>query len=45
MLQITLDENDCFSAWVSAKDAGLGNATNNDTKRKENYLITFSIGI
>ncbi|VDP21029.1 unnamed protein product [Soboliphyme baturini] len=32
MLQITLDESDCFSAWVSAKDAGLGNAAS-DVKR------------
>lgn len=22
MLQITLEENDCFAAWVSAKDGG-----------------------
>lgn len=34
MVQITLDENDCFSAWVSAKDAGLGRGENNDVKRK-----------
>ncbi|KHJ41842.1 hypothetical protein D918_08058 [Trichuris suis] len=32
MLQITLDETDCFSAWVSARDAGLGNAENMDIK-------------
>jgi len=32
MVQITLDENDCFSAWVSAKDAGLGRGENNDVK-------------
>uniref|UniRef100_A0A5S6R2H6 WD repeat-containing protein 48 homolog n=1 Tax=Trichuris muris TaxID=70415 RepID=A0A5S6R2H6_TRIMR len=32
MLQITLDEADCFSAWVSARDAGLGNTENVDVK-------------
>ncbi|XP_003380961.1 WD domain, G-beta repeat-containing domain protein [Trichinella spiralis] len=32
MLQITLDEADCFSAWVSAKDAKLGNINNVDVK-------------
>ncbi|VDN07225.1 unnamed protein product [Thelazia callipaeda] len=31
MLQITLDESDFFSAWVSAKDAGLSDSQN-DTK-------------
>ncbi|CAG9534022.1 unnamed protein product [Cercopithifilaria johnstoni] len=31
MLQITLDESDFFSAWVSAKDAGFPNSQN-DTK-------------
>ncbi|VDN89619.1 unnamed protein product [Brugia pahangi] len=31
MLQITLDESDFFSAWVSAKDAGFPNIQN-DTK-------------
>ncbi|KAM3723897.1 WD repeat-containing protein [Dirofilaria immitis] len=31
MLQITLDESDFFSAWVSAKDAGFTNSQN-DTK-------------
>lgn len=34
MLQITLDESDCFSAWVTAKEAGLGN---NNSETKLNY--------
>ncbi|KAK9395790.1 WD repeat-containing protein 48-like [Crotalus adamanteus] len=32
MLTITLDESDCFTAWVSAKDAGFSNADGSDPK-------------
>ncbi len=34
MLQITLDENECFSAWVSAKDGGLDSPSGSDAKRQ-----------
>ncbi|KRX34806.1 WD repeat-containing protein 48, partial [Trichinella murrelli] len=39
MLQITLDEADCFSAWVSAKDAKLGNINNVDSTGHEHSLF------
>ncbi|KAJ3594759.1 hypothetical protein NHX12_004066 [Muraenolepis orangiensis] len=32
MLTITLDESDCFAAWVSAKDAGFSSADGSDPK-------------
>lgn len=34
MLTITLDESDCFAAWVSAKDAGFSSSDGSDPKRK-----------
>lgn len=34
MLTITLDESDCFAAWVSAKDAGFTSPDGSDPKRK-----------
>uniref|UniRef100_A0A915K2Q2 WD repeat-containing protein 48 homolog n=1 Tax=Romanomermis culicivorax TaxID=13658 RepID=A0A915K2Q2_ROMCU len=37
-LQITLDETDCLSAWISAKDAGLGN-NNSDVKLNYGSLM------
>lgn len=30
MLTITLDESDCFAAWVSAKDAGFSSLMESD---------------
>lgn len=50
MLQITLDESDFFSAWVSAKDAGFPERQT-DTKSehifvkllKENMMVTTTI--
>uniref|UniRef100_A0A6Q2WRA2 WD repeat-containing protein 48 n=1 Tax=Esox lucius TaxID=8010 RepID=A0A6Q2WRA2_ESOLU len=32
MLTITLDESDCFAAWVSAKDAGFSSTDGSDPK-------------
>ncbi len=32
MLTITLDESDCFAAWVSAKDAGFTSPDASDPK-------------
>lgn len=32
MLTITLDESDCFAAWVSAKDAGFTSPDGSDPK-------------
>lgn len=32
MLTITLDESDCFAAWVSAKDAGFSSPDGSDPK-------------
>ncbi|MEQ2245828.1 WD repeat-containing protein 48, partial [Ilyodon furcidens] len=32
MLTITLDESDCFAAWVSAKDAGFSSSDGSDPK-------------
>lgn len=43
MLTITLDESDCFAAWVSAKDAGFSSSDGSDPKCKISHLITFSI--
>lgn len=40
MLTITLDESDCFAAWVSAKDAGFSSSDGSDPKRK-----TFFFGL
>lgn len=34
MLTITLDESDCFAAWVSAKDAGFSSPDGSDPKRE-----------
>lgn len=34
MLTITLDESDCFAAWVSAKDAGFTSPDGSDPKRE-----------
>lgn len=34
MLTITLDESDCFAAWVSAKDAGFSSSDGSDPKCK-----------
>lgn len=34
MLTITLDESDCFAAWVSAKDAGFSSPDGSDPKCK-----------
>lgn len=41
MLTITLDESDCFAAWVSAKDAGFSSSDGSDPKRTsvKNALI------
>jgi len=41
MLTITLDESDCFAAWVSAKDAGFSSSDGSDPKREISDLITF----
>lgn len=41
MLSITLDESDCFAAWVSAKDAGFTSPDGSDPKRKLSLLINF----
>lgn len=38
MLTITLDESDCFAAWVSAKDAGFSSSDGSDPKRKQSHL-------
>uniref|UniRef100_A0A3P9QCN5 WD repeat domain 48b n=1 Tax=Poecilia reticulata TaxID=8081 RepID=A0A3P9QCN5_POERE len=35
MLTITLDESDCFAAWVSAKDAGFSSSDGSDPKNGE----------
>ncbi|XP_041698351.2 WD repeat-containing protein 48 isoform X1 [Coregonus clupeaformis] len=32
MLTVTLDESDCFAAWVSAKDAGFSSSDGSDPK-------------
>lgn len=45
MLTITLDESDCFAAWVSAKDAGFSSSDGSDPKCKPSDLIIFYIQI
>ena len=40
MLTITLDESDCFAAWVSAKDAGFSSSDGSDPKCKISDEIT-----
>lgn len=42
MLTITLDESDCFAAWVSAKDAGFSSADGSDPKCKNAGVRHFS---
>ena len=39
MLTITLDESDCFAAWVSAKDAGFSSSDGSDPKCKISDLV------
>lgn len=39
MLTITLDESDCFAAWVSAKDAGFTSPDGSDPKCEFNISI------
>lgn len=39
MLTITLDESDCFAAWVSAKDAGFSSSDGSDPKCKISDLF------
>lgn len=39
MLTITLDESDCFAAWVSAKDAGFSSSDGSDPKRKSCFVL------
>uniref|UniRef100_A0A3Q4HDN5 WD repeat-containing protein 48 n=1 Tax=Neolamprologus brichardi TaxID=32507 RepID=A0A3Q4HDN5_NEOBR len=39
MLTITLDESDCFAAWVSAKDAGFSNSDGSDPKNLGGLLL------
>lgn len=41
MLTITLDESDCFAAWVSAKDAGFSSSDGSDPKCKISDLTPF----
>lgn len=42
MLTITLDESDCFAAWVSAKDAGFSSPDGSDPKREfVSFLLFF----
>lgn len=41
MLTITLDESDCFAAWVSAKDAGFSSSDGSDPKRKIFFVFVF----
>lgn len=41
MLTITLDESDCFAAWVSAKDAGFSSSDGSDPKRKTFLVLVF----
>lgn len=42
MLTITLDESDCFAAWVSAKDAGFSSSDGSDPKRKTFFVLVFA---
>lgn len=39
MLTITLDESDCFAAWVSAKDAGFSSSDGSDPKCTQSIFI------
>lgn len=39
MLTITLDESDCFAAWVSAKDAGFSSPDGSDPKREFVFFL------
>lgn len=39
MLTITLDESDCFAAWVSAKDAGFSSSDGSDPKCRLSHFI------
>lgn len=41
MLTITLDESDCFAAWVSAKDAGFSSSDGSDPKCETSDSIPF----
>lgn len=41
MLTITLDESDCFAAWVSAKDAGFSSPDGSDPKRESVSFLLF----
>jgi len=41
MLTITLDESDCFAAWVSAKDAGFSSPDGSDPKCMFLLLLVF----
>lgn len=41
MLTITLDESDCFAAWVSAKDAGFSSSDGSDPKRTSVKTLSF----
>lgn len=45
MLTITLDESDCFAAWVSAKDAGFSNSDGSDPKRKIRDTASFKTSV
>ena len=42
MLCIHLEENDCFAAWVSSKDVGLGPADGPETKGIKYILVNIS---
>ncbi|XP_069789779.1 WD repeat-containing protein 48a [Narcine bancroftii] len=43
MLTITLDESDCFAAWVSAKDAGFSSPDGSDPKRMQGKHFGFGV--
>lgn len=40
-IHLAQDENDCFSAWVSAKEAGLVSSETVDQKGKTYSLFVF----
>jgi WD repeat-containing protein 48 len=40
MLTITLDESDCFAAWISAKDAGFSSPVGSDPKLNLGGLLS-----
>lgn len=44
MLTITLDESDCFAAWVSAKDAGFSSSDGSDPKCKSFLVLVLVFG-